>query len=130
MFGLSHNEEEQLLQRLSMGLLFISIPTFLILYFVIPAPWGKTRASMGWLGQMLPARLSWIVFESPNLVWAYICGRSKREDLPAMNSFLLLLFVIHYIQRAILYPLCLSRNTKAMPALVVLAAFLFCGVNG
>jgi hypothetical protein len=109
-------------------MLLISVLTFLVLYHVIPAPWGKTLSHK--VGPLLPARASWLFFESPNLIWSYLCWRQRRNSLADINQFLLMLFVIHYAQRAIIYPIFLSNNTRKMPTAVVLCGFAFTTVNG
>lgn len=128
MLSLMSEEERLLLERIATGMLLMSIPTFLVLYHIIPAPWGKTLSHK--MGPLLPARAAWAFFESPNLIWSYVCWKHRREKLAYINQFLLLLFVMHYVQRAILYPLFLSNNTNQMPIAVVLCAFVFCNVNG
>ena len=132
MFSLEYEEELLLNQRVAIGMLCISLPTFLLLYYMIPSPWGKTLLSKRqlYLGPLLPPRISWIVFESPNLGWSYMCWKERRGNLDGVNQVLLLLFVIHYVQRDLVYPLLLSKYTKPMPLVVVIAAFCYCNVNG
>jgi hypothetical protein len=128
MFDLSYEEERILHEQIPNGMVYISLPIF-----VIPSLWGKTLATdqkQWWLGPLLPARISWFVFESPNLVWSYICWQQRRADLSAANVLLLVLFVLHYLRRAILYPVTMSPQTKPMPAAVVLSAFCYCNFNG
>lgn len=133
MFNLTYEEELLLNERISRAMLLISLPTFFVLRYLVPSPWGKTMLSkrrQAFLGPLLPPRLSWFIFESPNLIWSYICWRERREDLEGINQVLLSLFVLHYLQRDILYPLILSTNTKAMPLAIVMFAFSYCNVNG
>lgn len=133
MFGMTLHDEFQLNERIAKGMLLISIPTFAILRYVMPSPWGKTLLSkerQAMLGPTLPPRISWFLFESPNLVWSFVCWSEQRKDMDTANDLLLSLFVLHYIQRAIVYPLILSTNTKPIPLSVVVTAFIFCNVNG
>jgi len=134
MSGPSYEEERLWHEQIACAIIFVSFPQFLTLYFLIPAPWGKTLSlerKPWWLGPLLPARWSWFVFESPNLIWAVVCWYQRGpQTLPIANIILLSLFVLHYIRRAIVYPLTMSSNTKAMPALVVLAALCYCTFNG
>jgi hypothetical protein len=127
MFGLTVEEELHLLDLLAYFIIFLSLPIFLTLTYVIPAPWGKTSQRRYNLGPCIPARIAWFVFESPNLVWSYVCWKS---ETPRINKLLLLLFVLHYLQRAILYPLRMSPSSKQMPLAVVASAFSFCSFNG
>jgi 3-oxo-5-alpha-steroid 4-dehydrogenase 1 len=132
MFGISIEEEKAFHEQISQGMLVISLPIFLTLYFVLPAPWGKTLSDkhQWFLGPLLPARISWFIFESPNLVWSYVCWRQRRDDVGAMNIFLFSLFVLHYIRRAVIYPIMMSSNTKRMPTVIVLSALCYCCCNG
>jgi len=132
MFGLSYEDERDLHHQIALGMIFISLPIFITLYWIIPSPWGKTFSTLQqwYLGPLLPARLSWFLFECPNLVWSFLCYRQVHKTINPVNLLLLTLFIGHYIQRAILYPLLMSSNTKRMPAAVVLSAFSFCNVNG
>lgn len=135
MFELSHQKEQALVEKVAKGMILVSIPTFFVLRYVMPSPWGKTLLSkqrQSMLGPLFPPRLSWFLFECPNLYWSFVCWKETRRelDIHTANQVLLSLFVLHYIQRAILYPLILSTNTKPIPFAVVLSAFLFCNVNG
>lgn len=132
MVRLTYEEERRLNENIAIGMLIVSLPTFLLLYYVIPSPWGKTLTSKRqfYFGPLIPSRISWFVFESPNLIWSYFCWRKRRDDVDSVNQILLLLFVIHYIQRDIVFPLIISKNTKPLPLAVVLAAFFYCSVNG
>lgn len=133
MFGLTHEEEVRLNESIALGMLGISLPIFFVLRYIIPySPWGKTMLSKRqlYLGPFLPPRISWFVFESPNLIWSYVCWKERRQNLDRVNQVLLLLFVIHYIQRDIVYPLLISSNTKPMPLAVVVIAFCYCSANG
>ena len=139
MFGLTLEDEALLHEKIAWALLLQSAPVFLVLMFVIPAPWGKTVSHS--IGPLLPAKMSWFFFECPNLVWCAICYwvrcccRQKEEEqrqrqLEASSRLLLTLFFLHYAQRAVLYPLLMSRNTTKMPLTVVLVAFVFTFFNG
>jgi 3-oxo-5-alpha-steroid 4-dehydrogenase 1 len=130
MFDLSYEEERLLHGQIAEGMVYISLPIFVTLYWIIPSPWGKTHQTQWWLGPLLPARISWFFFESPNLVWSYICWRQRRADLSVANVLLLVLFVLHYLRRAILYPATMSPETKPMPAAVVVSACCYCTFNG
>lgn len=133
MFGLTYEEELLLNERIAQGMLLVSLPVFVLLRYFVPSPWGKTLISptrQARLGPLLLPRLSWFLFESPNLIWSFVCWKERRRNLEASNQILLCLFFIHYTQRAILYPLILSKNTKRMPFEVVASAFVYCNVNG
>jgi len=128
MFGLSAEEEASLHDKIAWAILVQSAPIFGLLC-VIPAPWGKTISYS--FGPLLPARMSWFFFESPNLVWCWICWKKcQQQQLQLSNRLLLGFFFLHYLQRAVIYPLRMSPNTTPMPMTVVLVAFCFTSFNG
>jgi len=132
MLELSLTEEHELHQQISWGVIYASIPVFLILLFVVPSPWGKTSnaALLNVLGPPLPARLAWFVFEIPNLIWIAVALCNLKHELPLINRLLLTFFVMHYFNRAILYPFWMSNRAKQVPLMVVLSACLYCCING
>lgn len=100
---------------------------------VFTAPYGKTINYS--FGPLVPARISWCLMEGINLIWCIICWNENRvskfeKKIPYINLFLLSLFFIHYIQRAIIYPYLMSNKTTRMPLFVVIYAALFCTFNG
>lgn len=130
MFDLAPDQELALIDSICDGLAVYSVAVFVVLYWFIPSPWGKSLQSAWWMGPHLPARWSWFLFESPNLIWCAIAWRYGRADLPLPNLLLFLLFLGHYIRRDIVYPLKMSPKTKPIPLVTVLAAISFCCVNG
>jgi hypothetical protein len=138
MFGYSFEEERALHESVAWGMLLMAIPTYITLAHVVPQPWGKTLDTQNtsnnpWYlvaAPMLPARLAWFIFESPNLFWSFMCWKHRRETLPWTNQLLLGLFVLHYIQRSIVYPLLISSHTKRIPSAVVLSATVYTNFNG
>lgn len=98
----------------------------------IKAPYGRYSTSKGW-GPLLPARFAWFVMESPNLIAVLVIQIHYANPLcraAPCNNVLLLLFSLHYLNRAVLYPLRMNRNASPMPASVTLLAFLYCCWNG
>lgn len=109
-------------------------------------------------GPMLPSKWSWMFFECPNLIWAVVSyyqfyhGPSSGSDtvpvtasitssssfyssssssyvrLAAPNSILLLWFFLHYLHRAVIYPLNMSNQSK-FPMGLTLMAFCYTSVN-
>lgn len=103
--------------------------TFVACLF-ITAPYGRYSTSKGW-GPLLPAKLTWFLMECPNLVMATIFvlrARAEGRELSAANYILLSLFVIHYFNRAILFPL--KMNGNPMPISVMFLAMFYCSWNG
>lgn len=70
-------------------------------------------------------RIGWFVFEVPNLVWA--CYFLFYLQNPLTVPYFL--FIAHYINRDIIYPLRLKSTTK-VPLEILLSAFSFTFANG
>ena len=73
----------------------------------------------------LDPKLAWFLFEVPNLIWAVYFLFIKGDTLSLGYG----LFIIHYINRDIIYPLRLKTTTK-VPLEITLAAFSFTLSNG
>ncbi len=107
--------------------LVLAVPTFVSLRYVT-APYGR-HARAGW-GPALPARLGWVLMESPAPLFfaaVYACGSRRAEAAPLV---LLGLWQLHYVQRAFIYPLRMRAGGAPMPVSVVLMAIAFNLLNG
>ncbi|XP_027724778.1 3-oxo-5-alpha-steroid 4-dehydrogenase 1 [Vombatus ursinus] len=82
-------------------------------------------------GLTLPGKLAWAVQELPCLLvplYVVTCTPAQRlSHWP--NLILLAIFIIHYLQRSLIFPF-LIRGGKPVPILVFLSAFMFCTLNG
>ncbi|BFZ11572.1 hypothetical protein BsWGS_14611 [Bradybaena similaris] len=94
-----------------------------------PAPYGR-YSSTGW-GILLPSTAAWILQELPSLCIPLMLALFT--DCPKLghtsNRLALGLFLLHYFQRALVFPF-LIRGGKPTPLSVFLMAFTFCTVNG
>lgn len=83
------------------------------------------RLSHSFLSIQVDPRFGWFFFEVPNLLWAcyFIFLKGEGVTLPY------LLFIVHYINRDIIYPLSLKTTTK-VPLEIMLSAFSFTFANG
>lgn len=70
-------------------------------------------------------QLGWFFFEVPNLLWAGYFLLFRGDSL----SLAYALFIIHYINRDIIYPLSLKSATT-VPLEILLSAFSFTFANG
>jgi len=116
---------------MSLGRLFIYVvlgglagaaAVFVVLLFV-RAPYGR-HLRQGW-GPLMPNALGWAVMESPAaLVFAacFAVGTAPR-NLPVI--LFLILWELHYIHRAFVYPLTIRDGHKKIPIAVVLMAVGF-----
>jgi 3-oxo-5-alpha-steroid 4-dehydrogenase 1 len=137
LLGFDSLEEEQRFHTwLSISAIIVSVPIFLLLYLVVPSPWGKTATNrlpsslQLVFGPTVPARLAWFVYESPNLAWSLICFARRSRKLDRVNALLFSLYVVHYIQRTLLYPLIMKPGRKGIPLTTATIAFIYCNVNG
>lgn len=130
MFGWTDAEAEVFHRQLTKGVIWSCPIIFLWYHFAPPIGWGKTTKTI--LGVTLPARLGWCLMESPNLYWAVISYYQSPygAKLPTVNAVLLALFVGHYFNRTIVYPLSLNPQSRPLPVEIVLAAFLYTNING
>ncbi|NVB42266.1 DUF1295 domain-containing protein [Pseudenhygromyxa sp. WMMC2535] len=102
-------------------LLALGVVTMLALGF-ITAPYGR-HTSERW-GPTIPARLGWIIMESPAVLvfaWIYMQGQHRFELAPLA---LLGMWQFHYVQRTYVFPF-RTRSDRRMPVLVCLLALLF-----
>jgi len=83
------------------------------------------RLSHSFLSIQVDPRFGWFFFEVPNLLWAcyFIFVKGEGVTLPY------LLFIVHYINRDIIYPLSLKTTTQ-VPLEIMLSAFSFTFANG
>jgi len=152
MFGLSRDDEGLLHDTVAWGMLWLSVPTFLLLYFIAPSLWGKTLSATSTsasnmktsgginsaqqlllpTGIFVDARVGWVAFESPNLIWSAVCYAHRDEAVfGPTNALLLTLFVAHYVNRGIVYPLfATGRRRRKLPVEVVLSAAAYTACNG
>lgn len=99
---------------------------FIALYFV-KAGYGMFRTrSWGW---SIPNKLAWFLMEVPVfLVYGFLWYTSARRDQPVQIVFLLL-FQLHYLQRAFIFPLLLKGKSR-MPVAITCMGIVFNLLNG
>ncbi|MEZ4436823.1 MAG: DUF1295 domain-containing protein [bacterium] len=94
-----------------------------IALFAIVAPYGRHNRG-GW-GPQIPSKLGWVLMEAPAVVAFvafYLHGEHRAELVPLV---MLGLWQIHYVNRAVIYPLRTRSSGKTMPAFVAATAFGF-----
>jgi protein-S-isoprenylcysteine O-methyltransferase Ste14 len=103
----------------------LAAATFVALRF-ITAPYGRFRRD-GW-GYTVPARVGWLVMESPSVLLfavVYLSGPHRAQLVPVV---LFAMWQCHYVYRAFAYPFLLRAGAR-MPAAVVLLAIAFNVLN-
>merc|ERR1719454_2211483 len=88
------------------------------------------KSSSNW-GPRMPPTLAWMLMESPSLFVPLLCLWPDQAPclVTPTNRILLALFIFHYINRAIIFPMRM-RGGKPMPLSVMASAFFFCTFNG
>lgn len=106
------------------GIAFILIP----IQLKITAPYGR-HSNKSW-GVQMDNRVGWIIMElvSPIVfAWFFLQG----EILKSLPMWLFFgLWMAHYFNRSIIFPLRIRTKEKQIPVLIVLSAMLFNVVNG
>ena len=95
----------------------------------INAPYGKFFNKK--FGFSLPYKLGWFIQEiiSPlSLIIFYFLNTNNSNN--KIVYFFLLIWILHYIYRSIIFPLRMGNNSSKIPILVILSAVLFNTING
>ncbi len=115
-----------LLVYLWIGIAIVTLSSLLVLK--IRAPYGR-HSTKKW-GFMISNRLGWIIMEFPALTifpLLVILGPAEKNWL---TWLLFGLWLLHYINRTIIFPFRLRTKGKKMPIAIVLSAIVFNGMNG
>lgn len=110
----------------SISMIITGLITF-ITCLIIVAPYGRYSKRKGW-GVLLPAKLAWILMESPNIwvpIFIFRYGGIECHVRDHVNAILLGCFLLHYVNRAIIFPLRM-RTGNPMPISVMALAFAYC----
>lgn len=107
------------------AMLACSAVVFIALQWVT-APYGRHLRS-GW-GPVIPARLAWVLMESPAVLLFIGIYSAGQHSGSATALALLALWQMHYIGRTFVYPFRL-RGSRKMPLLVAVMAFAFNCLN-
>ena len=109
------------------GWLGLAVVTFASLFFVT-APYGR-HARSGW-GPTVDATIGWVVMELPAmLVILFFFLIGDRRGSPVAIC-LLVLWEVHYVHRALVFPFLRPRSDRRTPWVIVFMALLFNVVNG
>ncbi|UCE87101.1 MAG: DUF1295 domain-containing protein [Deltaproteobacteria bacterium] len=101
----------------------VALPTLLF----VTAPYGRYRRE-GW-GPLLPSRFAWVAMELPAIVVfavVFFRGEHAAQQVPLIFFGL---WQIHYLNRAIVYPLRAHMEGRGSALTAVLLAFVFNCVN-
>jgi len=109
----------------------IAIITFVVLLFKT-APYGRHSAA-GW-GRSIPNKWGWVLMEVPSLcIMIAFCLLSLDKGDPYV-LVLQVLWIGHYFNRTVIFPLQIRTGSKTMPMAIALSGFVFnvinAGLNG
>ena len=104
----------------------IGIGTFIYLFYE-NAPYGR-HIKDGW-GIKIPARLGWVVMESPCVILMIIYALLVKDQLENIHKVFLLIWLAHYIHRTFIYPFLIEMTNPEMPISIAASAFFFNLVN-
>lgn len=104
----------------------VALFIFLLLLFVT-APYGR-HSKRNW-GKTIPDRIGWFVMEVPALIVFLFFIISGRAEKNLAVWIIAALYLVHYLNRAVIYPWRIRVRGKEMPLVVALMAVLFNFVN-
>lgn len=119
--------EQTFFDNLIIGWFLLTIAVFLALLF-IAAPYGRHLRS-GW-GPLIHNKLGWIIMEAAAPLVFMICFIFASNDVTAAALVFLVLWQVHYVHRAFVYPLGLRGKTREMPLVIMGSGLVFNIVNG
>ena len=103
---------------------FITFP-FILKY---DAPYGR-HTSSNW-GPLVDNKLAWIVMELPALIMCPLIVFLSENILSNVTIFFILLWIIHYFNRSVVFPIRIKTNKKKMPFIIAFLAIIFNVING
>ena len=113
----------------TLTLVWIAVGIFVLpLTLVCTAPFGRHFSSR--FGPSIGNKLGWTIMESPAIWWFTILifsGASSQNDGAWVLWFL---WMVHYVNRGLIYPLRTRTTGKRIPLLIVIFALVFQMVNG
>jgi len=109
------------------GFVVIALATFPVLFF-ITAPYGRHEGK-SW-GPTIDNRLGWLIMESPSSLMFLACWYFGGHPTDIASLAFLVLWQLHYVHRAFVFPFRLKTGKKRMPILIAASAFTFTSING
>jgi 3-oxo-5-alpha-steroid 4-dehydrogenase 1 len=104
------------------------ITFFILVIFKIKAPYGR-HASRQW-GKMVDNHWGWFWMELPALLIFPLLAIWGPAEKNKLSWLLIILWILHYFYRTLIFPFQLRTEGKKMPWLIVLSALFFNGMNG
>jgi 3-oxo-5-alpha-steroid 4-dehydrogenase 1 len=118
--------EEAVYPWILRGFVALAILTFPVLFFVT-APYGRHAGASRM--PTIDATLGWILMESPSALGFFACFLLGEHKSDPARIALLLLWELHYVHRAFVFPFRRRGGARTMPVPVAASAFVFTSVN-
>jgi 3-oxo-5-alpha-steroid 4-dehydrogenase 1 len=109
------------------GFIVVALFTFPVLFFVT-APYGR-HARAGW-GPKISSTLGWVVMEAPSPLVFAACYALGEHQADPVSLLFLLLWEMHYIYRAFVFPFLRRGAQRDMPLSIAASGFTFNVING
>ena len=116
-----------------MGITEITYLWIIIALIIFPinliykAPYGK-HSTKKW-GKTIDNKTGWILMEFPALITCPLIYYIVVEEISLSISFIFI-WITHYFNRTIIYPLKIKTKGKKIPIAIVASAFFFNVING
>jgi hypothetical protein len=94
----------------------------------VRAPYGRHTKS-GW-GPMIDNHWGWFIMEIPALLTFPLLASLGPEEKDALSWILIGLWLVHYINRVIIFPFRIKTQGKKIPIVIVISAIFFNLMNG
>ena len=112
---------------LNYGWIGLAVLIFVVLLF-ITAPYGR-HTKTSW-GPLIDNRLAWVVMEVfvlVVLIYFIVTGENKQS---VANKVIIGFFMVHYLNRSLIFPFRLKTSGKKMPLSIMLMGMTFNLVSG
>lgn len=114
-------------QTLNYAWMTLAIVVFVIL-LKITAPYGR-HSSRNW-GPQISNRFGWILMEMPGMALVLYFILAHLQDINRIGLLLAGFYLLHYINRTLIFPFRIHTQGKKMPLVIALMAVCFNLMNG
>ena len=119
--------EKAFFNGIIIGWFLLTVAVFLILLFIV-APYGRHFRG-GW-GPSINNKLGWIIMEAASPLVFFIFFILGNNAITITTIVFLVLWQVHYIHRAFIYPFGLRSKIQGMPIIIIAFGLIFNTVNG
>jgi 3-oxo-5-alpha-steroid 4-dehydrogenase 1 len=120
-------DEKLIYNSLLIAWFAVAVIIFIALFF-IAAPYGRYTRK-GW-GYAVGNKLGWVLMESPAPLVFAACIFFSDTKITTVTLVFLVLWELHYMHRAFIYPFSLRGTAHRMPLSIIGFGFLFNLMNG